>query len=194
MRLIGLCGRSGCGKSYFSSLAVKEGILVIDCDAVYKNLVSYRSECLKELEQAFGSEIIENNALNRRALAPIVFSNPEKLKLLNDITHKHVENEMDNILKTENPHIAIIDAPMLFESGIDKRCDIIIGIVANDDVCVKRIMERDNISQSQAVARLSNQKSIEFFYENCHIIIENQSTLEDYEKASLEVIKNLRRE
>ncbi len=195
MRLIGLCGRSGCGKSFFCNIAAREGFKIIDCDKVYWDLVSYRSRCLVEIEQAFGSEIIENDMLNRRVLAPIVFSNPEKLKLLNDITHKHILAKIDELISQFNENdIVILDAPTLFESGLNKKCHKIIGVVANDDVAVSRIMARDNISRSEAASRLANQKPFEFFLENCDHVIYNESSVEEFEESSLKVINDLKGE
>lgn len=193
MRLIGLCGRSGSGKSLFSTLAQARGLTVIDCDAIYKNLVSYRSQCLIDIESAFGREVIENNSLNRRALAPIVFSNKAKLELLNSITHKHILAEIENILlNADEKSIVILDAPTLFESGLNEKCQEIIAIVAPDELCVSRIISRDGIDRDSAVSRLSNQKPTEFYIENCDIIIYNDTTEEDYKNASLQVIKSLK--
>ena len=192
MRLIGVCGRSGCGKSIFCDIARQKGFVVIDCDKVYRELVSKPSECLNELQEAFGSEIIENGALNRKKLASIVFTSAEKLALLNEITHKHIINRMDEILSNcAEDSVVLLDAPTLFESGISERCELIIGITASDEVCKSRIITRDNLTEVQANQRLSNQKPNEFFVENCDIIIYNETTLEDFKNASEEVLGEL---
>lgn len=193
MRLIGLCGKSASGKGCFASLAKEEGITVIDCDEVYKNLVSYRSECLNEIEANFGSSVISNDSLNRRVLAPIVFGDAEKLALLNSITHCHILKQVESILaELPDDSTVILDAPTLFESGLDEKCDAVIAVIASDDVCVSRIVARDGISETDARARISNQKSNEFYFENCDIIIYNDSNLDDYVIDSLAVIKALK--
>ncbi|MBE6692034.1 MAG: dephospho-CoA kinase [Ruminococcaceae bacterium] len=192
MRLIGVCGRSGCGKSIFCDIARQKGLVVIDCDKVYRELVSKPSQCLAELEIAFGNDIIENGALNRKKLASIVFNSAEKLALLNEITHKHIIDRVDEILSTcAEDSVVLLDAPTLFESGISDRCELIIGITASDEACVSRITERDNLTETQALERLSNQKSTEFFLENCDIIIYNETTLTDFKTASEEVLEEL---
>ncbi len=192
MRLIGVCGRSGCGKSVFCEMAQQKGFVVIDCDKVYRELVSKPTQCLKELEEAFGSDIIENNSLNRKKLANIVFNSAEKLQLLNEITHKHIINRVDEILsECKEDSSVLLDAPTLFESGIAERCELIIGITASDEICVSRIRERDNLTEPQAKQRLSNQKSIEFLAENCDIIIYNETSWDDFKTASEEVLKEL---
>ena len=192
MRLIGICGRSGCGKSVFCDIAREKGFVIIDCDKVYKEMVSCPSECLNELERAFGNEIIAENSLNRRVLADIVFSNPEKLALLNEITHKHITKRVDEIISLcPEESTVLLDAPTLFESGMSDRCEKIVAITASDEVCISRITERDNITEDKAKQRLSNQKSAEFLIENCDIIIYNETSLQDFENAANEVLTEL---
>ena len=192
MRLIGVCGRSGCGKSVFCDLAKQKGFVVIDCDKVYSELVSKPTPCLKELGDYFGSDIIENGSLNRKKLANIVFNSLEKLQSLNEITHKHIINRVDEILsECGEDSVVLLDAPTLFESGISERCELIIAIIASDDICLSRIQERDNLTPVQANQRLSNQKSVEFLVEHCDIIIYNETTCEDFKIASEEVLKEL---
>ncbi len=193
MRIIGLCGRSGSGKGMFSSVCVKQGFKVIDCDAVYRELVSKPTDCLLEIQKHFGKEAIKDNTLNRRYLAPIVFSDKEKLNLLNEITHKHIVAEIGNILSQYNENdIVVIDAPTLFESGIDSICELIVGIVVPDDVCVARITARDGISEQEARSRLSNQPTIDFIVENSDYVIYNETSLDEFEKSSIELIDNIK--
>ncbi len=195
MRLIGLCGRSGSGKSSFTRLAQEYGIKTIDCDAVYRDLVSHPSECLSEIAKAFGTSVIENGALNRRVLAPIVFSDKEKLNLLNSITHKHIKNEVYNILRSaDEKETFILDAPTLFESGLDKDCHIIVAIVADDRISIERIVKRDGISPEEAAKRLSNQHPMEFFYKNCNYVLENNSSLEDFNTKSRKLLQHIKEE
>jgi len=193
MRLIGLCGRSGSGKSSFSQIAETFGIKTIDCDRVYKEMVSRPSECLEELRLAFGDGIISNGALNRRVLAPIVFSDKSKLELLNRITHKHITAKVKSILsQLEKDDIVLLDAPTLFESGLNKECDSIIAVVCSDEVSIGRIMSRDNISREDAISRLSNQKPLDFYYKHCNIIIENNETVNEFKKKAEELLKSLK--
>ena len=99
MRVIGLCGRSGSGKGVFSAVALEKGMTVIDCDAIYREMVSHPSECLSEIETEFGKEVIKNASLDRRALSKIVFADKEKLNRLNEITHKYVLAEIERIIE-----------------------------------------------------------------------------------------------
>lgn len=192
MRIIGLCGRSGSGKGVFSAVASKNGIKVIDCDAVYKDMVSKPSDCLKEIETEFGSEVINDSKLDRRALAPIVFSNPEKLQKLNSITHKYVLDEVRHIISSSpEDSVILIDAPTMFESGCDELCDMLIGVISSDSDCVSRIMNRDGISKDESVSRLNNQYTNDFLKENCDALIYNESTINDFETDSTNLIKDI---
>ncbi len=191
MRVIGLSGRSGSGKGVFSELALEKGMTVIDCDAVYREMVSRPSDCLREIETEFGSEVIKNSALDRRALSKIVFSDREKLNRLNEITHKYVLSEIERVIElSSEDSTVIIDAPTMFESGCDKYCDLIVGIVAPDDACISRIVKRDGISESDAKSRLANQYSNNFIIEHSDVIIYNDSDIAEYKKSISEFLDN----
>ncbi len=192
MRIIGLCGRSGSGKGSFCKIAADYGFKIIDCDAVYKKLVSQKTPCLLEIAKHFGEEAIKDNSLNRRYLAPIVFSNTQKLNLLNSITHKYIKEEINNVISTFplNANV-IIDAPTLFESGIDKDCHIIIGVIADDEVCAERIILRDNISKEEAVKRISAQLSNDEIAQKSDLLLYNNGNIEDLKAASAQLIKSV---
>lgn len=195
MKLIGLCGRSGSGKGTFAICAEQEGIKVIDCDSVYRDLVSKPSDCLTELAESFGDSIVVDNSLDRASLAKIVFTDKEKLELLNKITHKHIRAEIAAIVSGfDDDEVVILDAPTLFESGIDGICDHIVGIVADDELCVSRITERDGINEENARLRLLNQLTNDFIIENSDSVVYNDSTREAFENASHELARYLKEE
>ena len=164
MKIIGLCGTSGSGKGYVSMLFTKHGIPSIDTDRVYRETTTKKgSECLCELVSEFGNSILtENGELYRPALAKIVFSDREKLKRLNEITHKHIKKDTEALLnayKAEGAPAVIIDAPVLFESGFDKMCDFTVCVTSPTERKIDRIMTRDQITRPEAEARLASQKT-----------------------------------
>lgn len=180
---IGLCGRSGSGKGYVAKVFTSFGACHIDTDAVYRELLLPRdgkmSECLSELSAAFGRDIVgEDATLDRKTLAQIVFSDKEKLALLNSITHKYILNETVNRIERTDAPFVLIDAPVLFESGFDKYCDAIVGVVADDELCIERIIARDGIDRTSAERRLANQLSVREIVSRCDFTIVNDDKTE----------------
>lgn len=192
-KVIGLCGRSGSGKGYISDIFSDFGIPSVDTDRVYRDIISEKdSECLRELVCNFGNEILDDSGfLDRKALGKIVFSDPEKLCDLNMITHKYIrERTLDEIKKTKKAgaHGVLIDAPVLFESGFDKLCDILLCVTCPDEKSVERIVSRDGIDENAAKKRLSSQKSTEELRSLCDAEIVN----DDIEDPRSQVEKFIR--
>ena len=170
-KLIGITGGSGCGKSHLSSRLRERGIPVIDCDLVSREIMTKDTPCAKEVCEFFGEEIIESGEINRRKLGKIVFSDPEKLKKLNEITHKYILESIYNKMAAEESDVICTDGATLIESGIS--CDMMVGIVADKEVRKKRIMERDSLTDEEALLRISAQKDDSFYIENCDFVIDN---------------------
>lgn len=181
MIVIGLCGGSGSGKGVVSSIFNDLGIRSIDTDLVYRKIISTDSDCTKELLFTFGEIIHANPGINRSKLREIVFSSPERLKLLNEITHKHILSKVRCDIKLEEKKgVAkgiIIDAPLLFESGFDKECDITVCVVADEEIRINRIIDRDNIDRSVAVRRIMSQISNDDLIKKCTYSIENNGDI-----------------
>ena len=197
MKVIGLCGGSGSGKGTLAAMLSEGGFLHIDADAVYHDITSGDSPCLRAMTEAFGRDIISpSGALDRRALASVVFADgaKEKLSLLNSISHRYVLDEIrQRIVSAEGKYIgAIVDAPLLFESGFNTECDIIISVIAPRDVRISRISERDGISKEAAQRRINTQLDDEFLRLHSDIIITNdKDTAALYEQAQ-ELINRLK--
>ena len=182
MKVIGICGGSGSGKGTLAAMLVEAGFLHIDADSVYHDLTSADGPCLREMADAFGNEIISaDGALDRGVLSSIVFSyeGKEKLPLLNSITHRYVLEEIRRrIALAEGEYIAaIVDAPLLFESGFNKECDLIVSVVAPKDVRASRICERDEITEDVAQRRIDAQLDDEFLRLHSDIIITNDKDI-----------------
>ena len=196
MFIIGLCGGSGSGKGKVSELFLSLGVPSIDTDKVYHELCSYTSPCLCEIASEFGEDIIDNGALSRKKLSKIVFSDRDKLAKLNKIAHKHIlakTREMLAIYSNEGAEYAIVDAPLLFESGFDKECNFTLAVIADDETRAKRIMVRDGISYEDAKLRISKQISNSDLLLMCDYNIENNGdidALSDEVERLFEIIKN----
>ncbi len=183
MITIGLTGGSGSGKGCVCQIFSSYGIDSIDTDIVSRNVCSKGSECLNELCLYFGNSILfDDGNLNRKYLASIAFSDSDKLSALNRITHKHILSNVRKWLQlqeSEKKIAAIVDAPVLFESGFDSECDIVISVIADKETRIKRITDRDKISYKDAELRLSRQKNDEFYIRHSDYVIKNNGTLED---------------
>ncbi|MBE6675992.1 MAG: dephospho-CoA kinase [Ruminococcaceae bacterium] len=182
--ILGLTGPSGAGKSVVAQrLRDAHGFTWIDTDAVYHDLTSTPSPCLDELRAAFGDGVIKDGALHRPTLAAIVFAPDagDKLELLNRITHKHVlavTAQRIEDARQNGARGAIIDAPLLFESGADATCTHTLAVIADKETRLARIMARDNLSQEAAQKRLDAQKPDAYYCEKADFIIENNGDLQ----------------
>lgn len=183
MRVIGLCGQSGSGKGLVCAFFSKLNIKCIDTDKVYHDIISTDSECTKELVDFFGDSVYADPGINRKELAKLAFASEKNLKKLNEITHKHILNnvrEQIMTLKCESMYDGIIiDAPLLFESGFDTECDATIVVTSSDESKISRIMERDGITRDMAMARISSQIPDSSLTKRCTYVINNNSTAEE---------------
>ena len=180
MLIIGLTGPTGAGKGTFSQIAVRAfGAEHIDTDKIARQVVEPGSAGLAALVGYFGNGILRaDGSLDRKKLAAIVFSDRRKLAALNGITHPLVEKEVEKRLADARERLcpfAVIDAPLLFEIGEDKLCDVTVGILADEQTRLLRILARDGIDREAAEKRLSAAKSNEYFRERCGYILENDS-------------------
>lgn len=175
--MIGVTGPSGAGKGVVSSCFASLGVPVIDADSVYHQLLLPPSPCLDALTDAFGSQILNGDGtLNRPALGTMVFSSSAALERLNTISHRFV---MDSVRKTLEEWrqnavpVCVLDAPQLFEAGAEKDCDVVVSVLADQQVRLKRIVERDRILPERAMERFRAQKSDDYFRSHSDYIIEN---------------------
>ena len=197
MKIIGLSGPSGAGKSTLCAYLEGKDIPCINTDEIYHALTDFPSECLDELVSKFGSGILkENGTLNRPALATLVFQGEnakENLDLLNKITHKYVWQITNSLLikyREEKKVAAVIDAPALFSSQIFvSACDFIISVIADKDARLERIMQRDHIPESVALARIDAQPGDEFFIENSEYYITNSGSPNDMNKQLIGILE-----
>ena len=195
MVVIGLSGGSGSGKSTISTLFSRYNILPINTDEIYRNLTSSLTPCLVELANEFGEDIITDDLeLDRARLREIVFTNREKHKRLNEISHRHVLNSVREMISSaSNLGLAgvIVDAPMLFESGFDKECNYLIAVTAPVDMRVKRIKERDGITETKALERIRHQIPDEELFKKVYFIIDNSCSIEEVKSAVLDIVNKI---
>ena len=189
-KLIGLTGRSGSGKGAVCNIFARHGIPSIDTDAVYHEILASKGPCTDELVATFGKDVLDQNGVvDRKKLGATIFGKPntsELLNSLNTITHKYImtkTREMVRALADAGATAVLIDAPQLFEAGVDRECDLIRGIIASPALCVERITKRDGIDHQAASRRLESQHDDAFFRTHCDAVIENTADLEALERA-----------
>ena len=172
MTVVGITGASGAGKSTLTALFREKGALILDADAIYHRLLDESVPMKSALVSAFGEEILTGDRVDRRKLAPVVFSDPGKLALLNRITHPFVIEAIRREL-LKKPALAAVDAPLLFESGLDSFCDLTLSVLAREETRVGRIVARDGISPAGALARVRSQKPVSYYKERSDLLIWN---------------------
>ena len=158
MKVIGITGGTGAGKSSVCDELKRCGAEIVDCDKIARMVVEKGKPALKELVGVFGEEILLcDGTLDRKKVGSIVFSDKEKLDALNSITHKYIFDEMRRQMLESCCDVVVLDVPLLFQSDFPFECDVTVAIIADEETRIQRIMKRDGIERTSAVARMSNQ-------------------------------------
>ena len=182
MMIIGITGGTGCGKTTALNELERRGALLIDCDAVYHRMLETDRPMLDEIEKYFPGAVIDGK-LDRKALGAVVFTDEEALRDLNIITHRHINLAIRRILREHAMNggtLPAIDALALFSSGLAKRCTATIGVIADREVRIDRIMRRDGISREYAMMRVNAQRPNEYFIQKCSHVLENNGSQEEF--------------
>ncbi len=176
--IIGLTGPTGSGKSSVRTVVESLGFKHIDCDIIARKAVEKGTEGLKALCKAFGNDILNpNGTLNRKKLAKIAFSSKEKTELLNSTIFPFIR---ELVLKETEYGNTLLDAPTLFESGINNICFKTIAVLSDKQARLTRIVKRDNLTREEAVLRMSAGKDDNFYEKNADYIIYNNSSQVDF--------------
>ena len=187
--ILGITGGTGCGKTTLLNVIRDQGGLVLDCDAIYHDLLKSDARLLHGIEARFPGTVV-NGVLDRKKLGNLVFSDEKALLDLNTITHDAVKREVFRRLE-ESPPLAAIDAIALFESGLAEFCDVSVAVLAPYDVRVQRLMKRDGISAEYAESRIKAQHSDGWFREKCDYALLNDATEEDFREICLAFLTQL---
>ena len=181
--IIGITGGSGSGKTTLLNLIRDAGGLVLDCDAIYHELLQTDKAMLRAIEQRFPGTV-ENGSLNRKKLGAIVFADGNALLELNAITHSAVKKEVLRHLENK-PRLAAIDAIGLIEGGLAELCDITVAVTAPEEQRIARLMARDGIAEDYARSRIAAQHDDQWFRQHCDYILENAGDLTVYTENCL---------
>lgn len=184
MKIIGLTGGIGSGKTTVSRLFHLLGVPIYIADERAKKLFTNNPEVQKKVIDQFGSESIKNGEVNSSYLANITFNNKEKLAQLNAIVHPAVAEDFSAWLSNQTAEYVIKEAAILFESGSDATCDKVIVVAAPDETRIERVMQRDKLNKEAVVARMRNQWSQEKKIELSDFVIVNDNSVSVIEQVT----------
>ena len=193
MKVIGITGGTGCGKTTALQELEAMGALVLDCDAIYHELLESSAELLGEIENRF-PDTVQDGKLNRKALGAVVFADSAALSDLNAITHKYVGLELQRRLREfamTGGTLAAIDAIELFSSGINGRCFKTVAVISNKENRVKRIMARDGITREYALLRIAAQHDNGYYAERCDYTLYNNADMDSFRNDCRQLFKEM---
>jgi len=187
MKVIGLTGGIGTGKSTVSRYLKTKGYGIIDADEIAREVVEPGTAALYQLVQRFGEEILtEDGSLNRRKLAQLAFAAPEGKEALDRITHGAIFARIDEQraalearLEGQPEALVFLDAPLLLETGLDRKTDLVWVVDVPDEVRIRRIMERDGWTREEILSRMKRQMTREERLSRADSVLDNSGTVEE---------------
>ena len=187
--IIGITGGTGSGKTTLLNHIRDAGGVILDCDAIYHELLKTDRAMLSAIEARFPGTV-EEGQLDRKKLGSIVFSDENALLDLNRITHAAVKAEVLRRLE-EKPRLAAIDAIGLFEGGLAELCDVTVAVTAPAELRIRRLMARDGISEEYARSRIDAQHDDDWFRSRCDRVLENSGDFPLYSAKCLDFLADL---
>jgi len=194
--LVGLTGGIASGKSIVAEMFQSLGAHIIDADRIGREIMVPGTDAYERVVDAFGKEILKGDlTIDRKILGGIVFGNPEKLRLLNECTHSFIFREMAwqvGKIREKNPDaLIIVDVPLLIETNIQNIFDKIIVVYSDETAQMKRLQERDGLSDSEARKRIASQMPLKEKSTYADFVVHNDKGLEDTRRQVEEVYKKL---
>ena len=184
MKIIGLTGGIGSGKSSVLEIFKKIGISTYNADESAKKLISSDKKIIYSIKQLFGEDIYDKNELNSKLVSKIVFNDKEKLKSLNSIIHPAVAIDFDNFcFKHRDETYIVKEAAIIFETKTENLFNKIIYVKAPKEIRINRVMQRDNLSRDDVINRIQNQINEASIIDKCDFIIDNINFSELEEKV-----------
>ena len=191
MLKIGLTGNIGCGKSSVSRELSKYGIQIIDADIISREIYEY--EDMLEIMGKNFPEALVSGRVDRKKLGQIVFSDKERLKVLNGITHRKIKEVVTERLAlcSKNGQIAVVDAALLYEAAFDDIVDKVAVVFCKEEEQLKRVILRDSISEEDALKRINSQMSQEEKKKRADFVIDNSGSPEELEEEIERFMKQI---
>ena len=198
MKIIGITGRSGCGKSSVTRLIAAKGYPCIDADAVAREVLEPGSPCIKQLQNVFGSDIVDGSGtVQRRLLADRAFATPEGTARLTAITHPEILRRIDQRLqqaRESGSQLTFVDGAVIVGTPFSDRCDRLVVVTAPYEESVARICARDGIVPDMARRRLDAQTPEQTLLEHADFVLENNDTSQRLQERALDLLHRLEQE
>ena len=188
--IIGITGGTGCGKTTLLDIIRQQGGVVLDCDAIYHELLQRDDALLTAISDRFPG-VVTDGKLDRKKLGSIVFADEQALQDLNRITHGAVRQEVLRRLNSFSG-LAAIDAIGLFEGGLAQLCDVTVAVTAPEEDRIRRLMIRDGITEEYARKRILAQHSEDWFREKCDDCLTNDGQMDAFATKCLAFLERLR--
>ena len=198
MVIAGLTGGIATGKSTVSSILRESGAIIIDADAIARDAVKKNLPAWHEIVRIFGKEVLlPDGEIDRARLGDIIFRDTSKKEILNKIVHPHVIQKVAEMIEEigkESPDsVVILDVPLLIEAEMHKGLEDVILVYTPEWIQIERLIERDGITESDALLRVRSQMPIEEKKKFATIIIDNSGPTETTKKRALEVFDSLKK-
>jgi len=195
--IAGLTGGIATGKSTVSFILKEAGAIIIDADTIARDAVKNNLPAWHEIVRIFGKEVLlPDGEIDRARLGGIIFRDSSKKEILNKIVHPHVIQKVaemiEEIGEASPDSIVILDVPLLIEAGMHKGMEEVVLVYTPEHLQIKRLAERDKISDEEALLKIRSQMPIEEKREFATIIIDNSGTLQATRERALEVFNYLR--
>lgn len=177
-KIIGITGGIASGKSTVTNYLIEKGYKVIDADKIAKDIVLPGRKANKLIELAFGSSYFNNQVLDRKKLAEVIFHSDEKRMLLDSIMHPIIKDEIIKEIN-ESDGLVFIDVPLLYETGLDTLCDYVILVYVDKVTQINRLCIRDNIDNSYALAKIDSQMKLDDKLKLADFVVDNSNSIID---------------
>jgi len=195
MKVIGLTGGIGTGKSTVSQFLAELGAVILDADKVGHDMLKPGTEAWREVVAAFGNQILNpDGEINRRRLGEIVFGNPESLSQLNQITHPRIAGMVKAQLEEyqrQGVDVVVLEAPLLLEANWTSLVDEVWVTVAPEPTVLKRLKERTGLSRTESLARIRSQLSAEERTRRADVVINTDCELDELKTRVVELWRRL---
>jgi dephospho-CoA kinase len=184
MKIIGLTGGIASGKSTVSRVLRDLGAIIIDSDEVAHEIIAPRRPAWNDIIKLFGPEILNTDmTINRDILGEIVFNDAVKLKALNHIVHPRVaerfKDDLQEIRNMQPDAVVVMDVPLLYESHMERICDVVWLVWVDRETQKQRLMKRNNYSEEEATVRIDAQMSLDEKARMADVVIDNSHSVEE---------------